>query len=140
MIPASACSPRQRPDFVIRDMRDDDWYFACKSWKHTYRHQEEHVPLHIYAPEMTSRIERYKRKGMFFIACDPKDTDYILGWACLGDEVVHYVYVRNMYRECGVATEIIGKRKHVIATHWTDVCEGIAKAKPGCLVYEPSRR
>lgn len=130
----------------LRQVVQDDWAYILDSWKKSYRElgADQHVPAHLYWPEMTARIERLRENPAveFRIAADPDDHDFIWGWACVeGRMIVHYVFVRASAQGQGVARMLCADvPKPMVVTHWTKVAEAVHKKKPGSLLFEPSRR
>lgn len=129
----------------IRPVKQDDWAYILDSWKKSYRElgSEQHVPAHIYWAEQHARIENLRRnpEAEFRIAADPEDDDYIWGWACVEGPALHYVFVRASAQGNGVATLLTRDLpRPVSCTHWTKIAEEIQRARPGALVFEPSRR
>lgn len=132
-----------RPEYVIRSLEDDDHAIIFGSWRHSFREDgcEKFVPGYIWDHALQKRMERYIKKSVFKIAVDPQHPDYVLGWSCssrLGH--VHYVYVRDMFRNHGVAKSLVGGKRPMVCTHWTKACESIASEKPAQLIYKPSLR
>lgn len=130
----------------VRPVCQDDWAYILDSWKKSYHDlgAEQHVPRHIYWPEIHARIEALRRKPSveFRIAADPDDSDFIWGWACIEDKaVLHYVFVRASAQLQGVAKLLLRDvPRPTPCTHWTVVAEAVNKKHQGAFLYEPSRR
>lgn len=75
------------------------------------------------------------------------DDDFILAFLVYdprGGNVAHFIHTKEPYRKYGIAKSLLTKagfnlNKPVIATHWGDDLESVCRAKPGCLIYAPSK-
>jgi hypothetical protein len=50
-----------------------------------------------------------------------KDSDVIHGWACMSNNALHYVYVREEIRRAGVCTMLLGGRRFLSQSHITGI-------------------
>ncbi len=135
-----------RPDLEIRIRApiEGDWAFISDSYRKSYREQYPWVSTQDLYQETTRRLAKYRssKDTRFLVACDPEDSEFILGWVCLGRRnLVHYLFVKQAFRGAKVAKRLCGTPQgHVfIVTHWSRACEKINRAGP-ILRYEPSKK
>lgn len=134
------------PDWLYRELRDTDLPFVQSSWLRSHRMSMPDFSDGAYYGAMAKRIDRLRREGATtVIACNPENTDYIVGWICFGPAagVVHYCYVRDLERNRGTARDMLEnimsmqQVSEVYATHTTQYLETIARAHPEIRI-EPS--
>lgn len=82
----------------------DSW---CKSY-HDYP-QITWIPYNIYSKVLGKYIRHALARGRINIrlAVAPDDTTHVYGWIAYTGDVVHYVYVKNLYREQGLARSLL---------------------------------
>lgn len=117
---------------VIRAMDDSDLSLVYDSWLKSLRHDQKHRPGdHRLVHDMD--YFRWQREAIddilvetpVWVACDPEDEGNVMGWACGFGNVLHYVYVKELFRGHGVARELIAKVREfgggepLIVTHLT---------------------
>jgi GNAT superfamily N-acetyltransferase len=84
-------------------------------------------------------------RGNLTVACSPEDPDQILGWVAWEDGgTVHYVYVKDPWRQDGLGRELV---EHVIGaapwryTHRTQAGERLLdRLPPGTWDPYPARK
>ena len=128
----------------FRPPGQDDWNYILDSWKKSFRTAVGfHTPS--YYAEISDRIEHITDTPgtVYVLAVDPDDPDFILGWLCHTNNVVHYLFVRQCFRRAHVATRLLTNHidtdKPITCTSWTRVCEPANKRSGGVLRYEPTR-
>ena len=84
--------------------------FVLNSWLESYRERGRAVHeidrptfYRTHHPEVTRLVERNR---LAFATLDA-DPDAYLGWACGAPGVLHYVYVKHAYRECGLGNLLV---------------------------------
>jgi hypothetical protein len=123
----------------LRAMKQDDLAYLKDSYKKSYKCAEPHLPAHIFWPNADAEISNYLRDVKVIIACAPDDEDYILGYALVEGDVLHYAFVRTSCRGNGVARALVKDLpKPLRVTHMTPAGEAINKKH--AMVFEPSRR
>lgn len=70
------------------------------------------------------------------VACLVEDPGTILGYAILGDKMVHYVHVKQAFRRFGIAKELCPKDIQRV-THVTKMGWNILKEKFPKAIYDP---
>lgn len=107
-------------DIRIRDFRQTDLNYVSDSWHKSARAGLPWVPMHIYLPEMQSRITRLLARSKTTVACDTVDPDFIIGWSCIENDALHYVFVRRAFQRAGVASRLAGGLpRPIVFSHWT---------------------
>lgn len=144
----------ERNEVVLREMRSDDVPLITRSWKDNYRFSSPDSSWltsrqecsRYYFKEMNARVERLLERSAVIVACNPVDSDHVLGWACASNEggqrVMHYVWVRDAFRRLGIARTMLGAlgfgSPPIVVSHWTKMCESLQENVP--LKYCPSYR
>jgi GNAT superfamily N-acetyltransferase len=136
--------------WLLREARESDLPFVFNSWLKAYRDAGavRGVPNTAYYNGQHDVIDEILHTAgvTCIIACDPKDTDQIFGWAVLvkEDKTVHMVYVKQPFRLFGIAKAlltIMGIIGPFVYSHRTIVGENIAKKKGSSYVpFELLRR
>lgn len=125
---------RQLP-IIIRDLEARDLNFCIKSWLRTHRSAAatRGVPSEIFYDAHKAKILASIRNGAeIIIAANAEEPDQILGFCCFLPRVIdqrlvlHYIYVKSMYRKLGIGHGLIAEavdrcdhdgEKPIIATH-----------------------
>ena len=129
---------RRGPLRRIRAATSDDLALILDSWKRSFRDSRDDgkrndliawVPDHIYWPEMQARMTRLIRDAKAMCAVNDSDDCQVFGWCVfVPPNVAHYVYVKEPFRRCGLATELLAEAfgggalsggGAIYATHWT---------------------
>jgi L-amino acid N-acyltransferase YncA len=123
-------------DVVIRPMQDKDTPFITHSWKESYRHSPDAawIPTGVYFDQMNRRVGNLLLTCKTWVACNPEDSDHLLGFACVDAHrnVLHYVYIKDIARGMGICKTLLTRafeRDHgmyelpITVTHWTTWCE-----------------
>jgi hypothetical protein len=130
----------------IRKATEADVSFIFNSWLKSYRDSffARGVASNMYFSEHHKVIERILKTCEVYIACDDADAMNIYGWACAefidNTFVIHYSYVKQMYRFLGIANLLISQYKHnpevaSLYTHHTKYAEKICPRKS--IFYSP---
>lgn len=95
-----------------------DWPVIWSTWYQSSRRDPIYrkTPRDLYQDVLGSYIASFlQRNGQILIACNPEDPDIVYGWVAyepvtrLEIPLIHYVYVKKMYRRLGLATAILSK-------------------------------
>ena len=96
--------------FLIRDWVATDEAFVKSAWRGTFRTAGVGVagcdPEH-YHQEMQRIFDRLLPRSTVKIACDPKDSDNLIGFAVLTGTELRYVYVKQDFRKLGVVPAML---------------------------------
>jgi hypothetical protein len=86
-----------------------------------------------------SQLERLVSRQSVRIACSPERESLILGWVCSEGEMLHYAYVKELYREQGVCRDLLAAVGHPWrCTAWTPCADRLVTHYPK-LRYQPWR-
>jgi len=126
-------------DVATRRLVPDDMNFILNSWKKSFRGSRGEWKNRQYFAEANRRIMRImNRLPKIRIACDPLDPKHIFGWIVAEPPVLHYIYVKNVFRRAGVAQTLLATvdlstAAKIHCTHWTSYAEKTAKKRP-CFI------
>jgi GNAT superfamily N-acetyltransferase len=101
-------------DVVVRASRPSDEPLIFSSWtKGAYQCAPAHwVPRDIFIPRQTAHVRRCLDACGARVAVHPDDDAEIVGWACTtefpGLMVIHWAYVKQLFRRLGVGAHLIG--------------------------------
>ena len=133
-----------RPDVLtakVREVRDDDWGLIFSSFRKGYsdsvRTTDREIPPKSKRQLFHHRICGLQKNASFKIACDPDDEHQILGWCCYQPQVLHYLYVREIYRGQGIGLQLLtplAMFPKLFVTHWTADFQRFAAHNPS--LYE----
>lgn len=123
-----------------RKATDDDLRFVRDSWFESYRRGgfAPEIGFDLFAPGQRNLIaaalkDPFTKVRVAFPLHEPTE---ILGWVCWHDETVHFVYVKNGYRNMGVATGLLDLHKSAkFYSHQTRA--GVQLAKKRQLRFNP---
>jgi hypothetical protein len=101
------------PPYVLRSMVPDDEAFIFTSWIKGF-HQVTPMnfcPSSVYLPQQRLIITRLLETATTLVACLPEKPDDIIGYIVYeivgGLMVVHWMYVKSLFRHNTVATSIL---------------------------------
>lgn len=89
-----------------------DTDFIYSTWIKSFRLSAlgRGVPSPLYEMGQRSRINRILNHPLteVWIACDPQAQELIYGYLVIGGEnIIHYLYVKNAYRKQGIGSELL---------------------------------
>jgi len=131
---------------LYRPLAEEDRSFIYSSWLKSYRNGTgcRNVDNSIYFFNHHKVVESLLQRAKTIVCCNSDDPKVIYGYVVYeeveGSFVLHYVYVKNIYRKLGLAKKMLAETKHdfnVLGcyTHQTGV--GIAKEEKYNLLYHP---
>ena len=130
----------------LRPIIEDDTAFIFNSWLKSYRfsHFGEKITNTIYFAEHHKVIERLIDNSKVLVACNPEEPSQVYGYI-IGEEVdgifvLHFIYVKHIFRNMGVGKTLLDawghdKEKAGVYTHHTRMADKLA-AKYN-FVYHP---
>lgn len=138
------------PDVTVcyRLFEPEDLPFVADSWVKSYRSRVVYTGVMntLYSIGHNKLINVLKRFCKVVVACDQARPSYIIGWACArvnkqGVFELHYVYVKDTYRQMGVATAILkhlGYREGsvIMCSHWNRLARDIFSTRD-YIEYNP---
>ena len=126
---------------LIRPLRDADHPLILDSWVNSIRYSSpaffwvpSRICKTIYRRMLVRLLE--SRGALFRVLVNEENEDQIFAWICGDARVTHFVYVKEDFREEGLASLLIDvkrKAKGWVFSHWTRDCERI-----GRIEYRPS--
>lgn len=139
-------SNEQQLPVQFRDMAAEDNAFVYNSWLKSFRNgtMNRNVDNSIYFHNHHKLIDKILQRSTIVVCCDAKDPKIIFGYVVYekidGQFVLHYIYVKNIYRKLGIAKKLLEQCKHDFSvlgcyTHQTQVA--VAKEEKYNLLYHP---
>lgn len=122
---------------AYRQIEEADFPFILNAWILSYRDcMRDHKNSDYFPGQQNLIAELAKRRNMV-LACDGDTPSFILGFACGipledGRLLVDYVYVKQAYRERGIARGMLAQLGHrmdmeIVATHWNKRLDKVAR-------------
>lgn len=117
-----------------RGATEKDINFILNSWLVSFRKSKRWTNDGIYWKKQQRLIASLASHATVIICCDQEKPEYVIGWICgehIGSELrVHYVYVKQGYRDLGIGRELLklmGWRvgRQIIASHSTPAMRGM---------------
>lgn len=129
-------------DMIIRPFRPDDRDFIEASWIDSFKDGcvsfiNPAVTAGVYYPGQRYLVRRLTMpKAIILVAVTPDYDDAILGWVVAAlPNVLHYIYVKTVFRENGIAKALLAKAGLDLATltysHVTRRGKDIIEKYPG---------
>jgi hypothetical protein len=126
------------PHALLRDATEADVSFIFNSWLKSYLGSTatKGIPGPVYFDAHHKVIEALLVKCKVTVLCDAKDNSQIFGYLVyeVVDEVpvVHYAYIKHVYRKLGLLKMLLsdaklGKETSLFYSHNTDVAYKISK-------------
>jgi hypothetical protein len=93
----------------IRVATPNDMAMIYSSWMKSNRKNgmAADVLNEVYFDEHRKVIEGCFNRGEIYVACDSENTDVIIGYMAASKDVLHYVYVKHMFRKLKVAETLV---------------------------------
>lgn len=102
-------------DFAVRPACDKDYPFILQSWVRTYTKDRRWGPL---SPRAVARAVHGSILGLLTsdgievrVATNPENPWFIFGYVVSDTKyehpVIHWVYVKELYRRMGIATDLV---------------------------------
>lgn len=95
----------------IRPSTKEDVSFVMDSWLRSFRKSPYSgvVPRNLYVQVYSECIRQLLARGArLMVACNPEAPEQILGFICYESPgVLHYVYVKELYRDSGIAKSLV---------------------------------
>lgn len=116
-------------DLVLRPMAEGDQGFVLNSWLKSlwrFNPREHWIGSRPWHAHWHSLLERLASPGRVQVACSPQNAWQIFGWVCSEGQTLHYVFVKEVYRENGIARrllESVGNPRD--CTLWTPYAEKV---------------
>lgn len=111
--------------WTLRPATENDFNFITNSWIESYKGFKD-TTFMIFKKYHNPLINKIiKEKAITLMAVDNEHKDLIYGWCCfehLEKPVLHYLYVKAIYRKTGVAKDLFNTciKDEFYYTHRTD--------------------
>lgn len=127
--------------FIIRPMGDDDLNFVRATWMRELGPTRLGAWLGDTLGDYAVIRDRCIEQGEVTIASLESEPTAVCGWACTeGDDVLHFVYVKERWRGNGLMRMLLSKQlesEHVTYTHRSKKCQDLPI--PATWLYRPLR-
>lgn len=128
----------------IREAKGKDLSFIYSTWVNSYRYGSslgKSCRNSIFFPEYNRIVDAIleKPRTKILVATTPEDPDTILGYLVHDPDVIHYVFVKEVFRKMGIARSLFhqsGRASAAVITHRTFEMDEILKKHPD-LIYNP---
>ena len=99
----------------IRPMREGDVNFILSTWLKSYyeelrRNGSKGVAYpkdDVFFQGHQEKIKETIKNGECFVCVAPDDENQIIGWIAMSATAVHYCYVKQVFRQMGVAKQLM---------------------------------
>ena len=131
---------------LFRPLAYEDKAFVFNSWLKSFRNGFfcKNVDNTIYFLNHHKIVDSCTLKGKTIVCCNADDPKIIYGYVCYeeieGQFVLHYVYVKNIYRKLGLAKQLLQRTGHdfnVLGCYTHQTIVGVQKEEQYNLVYHP---
>lgn len=128
------------PKWNIREASPNDVEFIYATWLNSYHYDSwtKHTQKSIFFNNYKKVIDHILLDAKTLVACDINDTNVIYGYLVY-DENLHYLYVKESFREFGIAKSLVAKAfkdQSFQCTHKTRKSVPILRKKPN-IIYNP---
>lgn len=126
----------------IRDASENDIEYIYTNWLKNFRHQSYAAIVQgpIYYDNYKKIIDHILLNAHTKVACLKENQEVILGFMTYQPKIIHYIYVKDPFRELGVAKSlyqtIFKDDEDVQITHQTKKIVSILRRKQN-LVFNP---
>lgn len=128
-------------EIILRQNLKDDTNFILNSFMKSFRDNEQnkHIANRFYYDVLQAKLKRVlEQKDRAFVACNAEDPEQIFGYILYKKTadslIIDYVYVKDIFRQQGLANALIAKvqpaqYKDVINTTLADTARKRAMAQ-----------
>lgn len=130
-------------EVTMRAVKRTDIPFIYDAWLESYKRTvapSGDGRAARYYKEQRLRLDMLRDRGVWMVATDPHDADYLMGFVCAEPPLIHYLYVKPAFRRQGIARSLIAAaglaaQPTLLATHWTSFADKLAITHPRILQY-----
>jgi len=133
--------------FILRNLTEPDEKFIYNSFLQTLKESYPfiYIPKSLYYNSQSEIIKFLLESQQVLIACYPEDPEEIIGYVIynyLSDTfILHYIYIKKMYRNkdyaSNIINQIINNYKTIIVTNICDHYNTLKYKLPAKTVYDP---
>ena len=124
-------------NIILRAQMPNDFPFIHRSWLKSFHPKA--VLWKIYSSYHSKVIKRILEKATVVIAVNPKDDDQIFGFICYEPDVLHYCYVKEVFRNQQIGQRLLevafGQSEDVMSSHFTKSLSRLEKGRE--IYYNP---
>lgn len=142
--------------FKLRPGLQSDLPFIKSSWLQSYRESSK-ISYDLFNIYQNGLTEKILERSLTVVACNSEDDDLILGWICFEPapkpvrlifdhptmRIVHYAYVKAIYRKLGVGKALYKAcvQEPFVYTHRTEMMRKLPISGDYCpyLAFEEMR-
>lgn len=92
---------------IMREANENDLSFIFSSWLKSYRNTQKHVDSGVYFSGQHKLIELILQKSHAVIICPEDDQETILGYMVYSGNTLHWIYVKSVFRNLGMAKTLL---------------------------------
>jgi hypothetical protein len=92
---------------VLRQATADDTSFIYSSWLKSYRNTQKHVNSETYFKGQHDLITLLLNNSSVIVICPEDDPESIVGYMVYSDDVLHWIYVKSVFRNLGMAKTLM---------------------------------
>lgn len=109
MSKASEAMGLERSNYVIRGGVGGDVGFVMQTWLRSAQKDFPLclVPRDLFYASHGKLVEGAVGRSVVLVAASPEDADLIMGWACVEQGVLHFVYVKGSLRGFGLGRALL---------------------------------
>jgi hypothetical protein len=121
-------------------MQAADYSFVIGSWLSSYRESDFARPIRssIYFDSLARLIKGIIPRCFGVVAVAPSDESNILGWSAWTGPLLHYLYVKEVYRRNGLGMILLGNAPDkLFCTHITHAGRCLVEKTGRKVYYNP---
>lgn len=92
---------------LLRQANEGDLSFIYSSWLKSYRGIQKHVDSDVYFKGQHKLIETILSISNVIVVCPEDDTETIIGYVVYRGDKLHWIYVKSVYRNLGMARTML---------------------------------
>lgn len=129
------------PPLAFRAYRGSDASFVYSAWINSYKDSERAgiIPDHVFYGVTKTVVNSLMARGMqIILAVNPDDDDQLVGFIAYEPSVLHYCFVKDIFRRTGVAKallEFADLGNPTACTFWTSDAKYLERALGRRLLY-----
>lgn len=108
---------------LLREPRPYDLPFVLSSWMQSHREEGANALMDndAYFAAVKPRLIEILSRSPVLVASNPEDPWQVYGWIAAEPDVLHYVYVKSVYRKFGIGRQLfdaVGRPSQCTHTGW----------------------
>jgi hypothetical protein len=101
--------------YELRKPMPDDLNFIYSSWLKHYRKNENKISTQVYYDKYKKILTSILERSFVIVACNQEKPSQVYGYIVYEPTdpvVVHYIYIKSVYRQFRIASTMIEKIRH----------------------------